>query len=217
MWSEIDRGEPVWTVPASRMKSARPHHVPLCGQALEILDAARKLGGGGSRIVFVGKRGREMGGEQMGRLTRGSAPSTPDRSALRRKSTGCHAAPASGAASSGARGWGSEGGGAPPCQTAVFNTASAGSRPLNQLGRRRRETLGLPNHHTRTLRSPVRAVSTTAKWEHPQGSSGVSEPEPAPPTDADSPRRSRFAKARLPAGRFRLSPVLGMAAWPDRL
>ena len=52
------------------MKSLRAHRVPLCGRALEILDAARKLGGGGSPIVFVGKRGREMGGEQMGRLLR---------------------------------------------------------------------------------------------------------------------------------------------------
>ena len=52
------------------MKSPRAHRVPLCGRALEILDAARKLGGGGSLIVFVGKRGREMGGEQMGRLLR---------------------------------------------------------------------------------------------------------------------------------------------------
>ena len=48
----------------------RAHRVPLCGRALEILDAARKLGGGGSPIVFVGKRGREVGGEQMGRLLR---------------------------------------------------------------------------------------------------------------------------------------------------
>ena len=60
----------IWTVPASRMKSPRAHRVPLCGRALEILDAARNLGGGGSPIVFVGKRGREMGGEQMGRLLR---------------------------------------------------------------------------------------------------------------------------------------------------
>ena len=67
-WSEIDREERVWTVPASRMKAARAHRVPLCGRALEILGEARKLGGGGSPIVFVGKRGRAMGGEQMGRL-----------------------------------------------------------------------------------------------------------------------------------------------------
>ena len=70
VWSEIDRAERVWTVPASRMKSARPHRVPLCGRGLEILEAARKLGNGDSSVVFVGKRGREMGGEQMGRLLR---------------------------------------------------------------------------------------------------------------------------------------------------
>ena len=39
-WSEIDREEGVWTVPASRMKTAREHRVPLCGRALEILDPA---------------------------------------------------------------------------------------------------------------------------------------------------------------------------------
>ena len=68
VWSEIDREDRVWTVPASRMKSARPHRVPLCDRALEILDAARKLGNGDSPIVFVGKRGKEIGGERMGRL-----------------------------------------------------------------------------------------------------------------------------------------------------
>ena len=49
VWSEIDREAGVWTVPASRMKTARAHRVPLCGRALEILDAARRLGGGGAR------------------------------------------------------------------------------------------------------------------------------------------------------------------------
>ena len=46
VWSEIDREKGVWTVPASRMKTAREHRVPLCCRALEILDAARRLGGG---------------------------------------------------------------------------------------------------------------------------------------------------------------------------
>ena len=45
------------TIPASRMKANRPHRVPLCGRALEILEAARTLGGGHSRIVFVTERG----------------------------------------------------------------------------------------------------------------------------------------------------------------
>ena len=33
-------------------------------RALKILDAARKLGHGDNSVVFVSKRGREMGGEQ---------------------------------------------------------------------------------------------------------------------------------------------------------
>ena len=36
-WTEIDRDEGVWTVPARRTKANREHRVPLCGRALEIL------------------------------------------------------------------------------------------------------------------------------------------------------------------------------------
>ena len=36
----------------------RDHRVPLCGRALEILEAARPLGAGGSPLVFPGKRGK---------------------------------------------------------------------------------------------------------------------------------------------------------------
>ena len=68
VWSEIDREKAVWTVPASRMKTAREHRVPLCRRALEILDAARKLGGGESSIVFVAERGKALRAERLGRL-----------------------------------------------------------------------------------------------------------------------------------------------------
>ncbi len=70
VWSEIDREKGVWTVPASRMKTAREHRVPLCGRALEILDAARKLGEGESPIVFVSERGKAMDATRMSRLLR---------------------------------------------------------------------------------------------------------------------------------------------------
>ena len=40
------------------MKAGREHRVPLCGRALEILDAARTLGNGGSPIVFITERGK---------------------------------------------------------------------------------------------------------------------------------------------------------------
>ncbi len=67
-WSEIDKDARVWTVPASRMKTARDQRVPLCGRALEILDAARRLGGGESPIVFVTKHGQSLGSERLTRL-----------------------------------------------------------------------------------------------------------------------------------------------------
>ena len=37
---EVDTSAHVWTVPATRMKAKREHRVPLCGRAVEILDAA---------------------------------------------------------------------------------------------------------------------------------------------------------------------------------
>lgn len=39
-WSEIDLAAKVWTVPADRMKSDREHRVPLCAQAVEVLEKA---------------------------------------------------------------------------------------------------------------------------------------------------------------------------------
>ena len=47
----MDAAGRVWTVPALRMKAKREHRVPLCGRALEVLDAARALGDG-SGLVF---------------------------------------------------------------------------------------------------------------------------------------------------------------------
>ena len=43
--------------PALRMKAKREHRVPLCGRALEILDAARALGDG-NPLVFPMRSGR---------------------------------------------------------------------------------------------------------------------------------------------------------------
>ena len=58
-WDEIDTAGAVWTVPAARMKAKREHRVPLCGRALEVLDAARTLGGG-NRLVFPMRSGRSI-------------------------------------------------------------------------------------------------------------------------------------------------------------
>lgn len=35
VWNEMDQGSGVWAIPASRIKTAREHWVPLCGRALE--------------------------------------------------------------------------------------------------------------------------------------------------------------------------------------
>ena len=52
VWTEIDRDEGVWTIPATRMKAKREQRVPLCRRALEILDVARTLGEGGGPLLF---------------------------------------------------------------------------------------------------------------------------------------------------------------------
>ena len=52
-WSEIDMDAREWRIPAERMKTARPHRVPLSGRALAILCEARQLSGG-SELVFPG-------------------------------------------------------------------------------------------------------------------------------------------------------------------
>ena len=64
-WAEMDAAAGVWTVPAGRMKAKREHRVPLCRRAVEVLDAARALAGGGPggragsepKLVFPTARG----------------------------------------------------------------------------------------------------------------------------------------------------------------
>ena len=69
-WEEIDRDGRVWTVPARRAKTNRRHRVPLCGRALEILDAARTLGEGAGPLVFTHGGGRPLHDSQLRRLLR---------------------------------------------------------------------------------------------------------------------------------------------------
>lgn len=54
-WSEIDRDQRVWTIPAVRMKAGKPHRVPLSGRALEILADARRFDVT-SEYVFPGRK-----------------------------------------------------------------------------------------------------------------------------------------------------------------
>ena len=58
-WAEIDTTDRVWTLSAQRMKAKREHRVPLCGRAMEILDAARARGDGNPH-VFPMRSGRPI-------------------------------------------------------------------------------------------------------------------------------------------------------------
>ena len=69
-WAEIDRDVGVWTVPARRMKANRQHRVPLCGRALEILEAAQALGEGDGPLVFTHGHGKPLDDKQLRRLLR---------------------------------------------------------------------------------------------------------------------------------------------------
>ena len=69
-WEEIDRDAGVWTVPAKRMKANRQHRVPLCGRALEILEAAQALDEGAGPLVFTRGQGKPLNDKQLRWLVR---------------------------------------------------------------------------------------------------------------------------------------------------
>ena len=58
-WDEIDFGNAVWRVPASRMKMQKPHDVPLSDPALAIL-LAQEIGRGDNPHVFPGRPMRPL-------------------------------------------------------------------------------------------------------------------------------------------------------------
>ncbi|WP_460450287.1 tyrosine-type recombinase/integrase [Alsobacter sp. SYSU BS001988] len=55
-WSEIDLDAKTWTVPASRMKAAKEHRVPLSERAVEILEAMQTLRTAANGHVFPGRK-----------------------------------------------------------------------------------------------------------------------------------------------------------------
>jgi integrase len=63
-WSEVDFQAATWTIPARRMKGRRgqkrDHVVTLAPQALEVLQAARRLAPAGSALVFPATRGQAL-------------------------------------------------------------------------------------------------------------------------------------------------------------
>lgn len=54
-WTEIDLDAGVWTVPGDRMKTGKPHRVPLSDDAVALLEALPRFEG--SDLVFTAPRG----------------------------------------------------------------------------------------------------------------------------------------------------------------
>lgn len=57
-WSEIDVAERLWSVPGSRMKTGRPHTVPLSDDAIALLQSLPRFAG--SEFVFPAIRGGKL-------------------------------------------------------------------------------------------------------------------------------------------------------------
>jgi integrase len=69
-WNEIDLNAAVWTVPASRMKAAKEHRVPLSADALAILGLMQERQDG-SGLIFPGmKRGMPLSDMSLGAALR---------------------------------------------------------------------------------------------------------------------------------------------------
>ena len=55
LWDEIDLATKTWTIPAERMKTNKEHTVPLCDDALTLLESLPRFAG--NELVFPGARG----------------------------------------------------------------------------------------------------------------------------------------------------------------
>jgi integrase len=52
-WAEIDMATRTWNIPGNRMKSGRPHRVPLSDEVIKLLEALPRLEGTG--LIFSGR------------------------------------------------------------------------------------------------------------------------------------------------------------------
>ncbi|MXY20398.1 MAG: DUF4102 domain-containing protein [Dehalococcoidia bacterium] len=59
MWSEIDVGARLWTIPAERMKARKEHRVPLSASALTLLESAREFRDS-TGLVFPSPQGKML-------------------------------------------------------------------------------------------------------------------------------------------------------------
>ena len=68
-WDEIDLDATLWTIPATRMKAAAEHRVPLSDAALTVLEEARAIADS-SGLVFPSVTGRTMSDGTLSKLLR---------------------------------------------------------------------------------------------------------------------------------------------------
>ena len=74
-WSEIDFTERLWLVPGERMKSGRPHIVPLSDRTIEILRSVPREAGEDDGYIFMGARaGKPLSDMALLELLRGLRP-----------------------------------------------------------------------------------------------------------------------------------------------
>ena len=59
-WPEINLDNATWTVPADRMKAGREHVVPLCADALDLLERAKGYRHEVDGLIFPGQGGNAM-------------------------------------------------------------------------------------------------------------------------------------------------------------
>jgi integrase len=64
-WDELDLDARTWSIPGRRMKSGKPHRVPLCERAVEILRGQRYEIDGHSGHVFEDGEGKRLGGNAL--------------------------------------------------------------------------------------------------------------------------------------------------------
>lgn len=74
VWSEIDLDAKTWTIPAARMKAARPHRVPLSAPAMEIVKTMVELRRPGVELVFPGARDGLLSDVAVNKTLHGIAP-----------------------------------------------------------------------------------------------------------------------------------------------
>ena len=73
-WDEFDLDAKLWTIPAARMKAAKPHRVPLADDAVAILRTMQEWQREGCPLVFPGARGGLLSDVAVNKTLHGIAP-----------------------------------------------------------------------------------------------------------------------------------------------